>query len=530
MSNSNIGGRKNRNIRDHLFVVNAILHEVKKTKENIDIEIFDVKKCFDKMWSSETANDFYEAGVKDDTFVLISNSNQSCQIAVKTPWGSLTPRTELRNIEMQGGVLTPLKCSVQMDTLGAECLNSLEYSRILYKYKGFLNIPPLEFVDDVLTITKCNTNSIKMNALVQSKVECKKLELSDTKCFKMHVGKNTACCPNLQVNGKEMQSTASEKYLGDVISASCKIDENIQMRHDKGMGIVNSIISILKEISFGRYHFQIGMMLRTSMLVNGMLFSTEALSNLSTSQTNLLEDCDKKFMRQLFDAEQGTPIEAFYIETSAWPFRHIILGRRLMYYWCILQKNETELVRAVFNAQRDFPTDGSWISEVQSDLESCNIRYSEDEIRKMSKMKFKKIVKEKIQLKVMSYLVTLQNKHIKSENLHIKANMQEYLSSEELSLSQKKLLFLLRCKMLKIRANFSSFYNNKISCSLCENLDSEETEEHLLCCPFLLNEEKVKNEIRTVKYSDVFSGVAQQSKVVNVFRKVMEIYEEKNKK
>ena len=84
--------------------------------------------------------------------------------------------------------------------------------------------------------------------------------------------------------------------------------------------------------------------------------------------------------------------------------------------------------------------------------------------------------------------------------------------------------------MLKIRGNFSSFYNNKIFCSLCENPDSEESEEHLLCCPFLMNEEKLKNEIRTVKYSDVFSGVAQQSKVVNVFRKVMEIYEKKNKK
>ena len=33
MSSSNIGGRKNRNIRDHLFVVNAVLHEVNMTKE-----------------------------------------------------------------------------------------------------------------------------------------------------------------------------------------------------------------------------------------------------------------------------------------------------------------------------------------------------------------------------------------------------------------------------------------------------------------------------------------------------------------
>ena len=51
-------------------------------------------------------------------------------------------------MQMQGGVLTPLKCSVQMDTLGLECLSSVEHSEILYKYKGFVNIPRLEFVND----------------------------------------------------------------------------------------------------------------------------------------------------------------------------------------------------------------------------------------------------------------------------------------------------------------------------------------------------------------------------------------------
>ena len=151
------------------------------------------------------------------------------------------------------------------------------------------------------------------------------------------------------------------------------------------------------------------MMLRTSMLVNGMLFSTESLNNLTKSQVDLLEDCDKKFMRRLFESEQGTPIEAFYIETSAWPFRFIILGRRLMFYWGMLRKTESELAQQVFNAQREFPSQGTWLSEVQGDLKSCNIEYSEEQIRKMSEWKFKKIVKEKIQLKVMSYLMTLQN-------------------------------------------------------------------------------------------------------------------------
>ena len=130
-------------VSNFINVINAVLHDIKENnKENVDIEIYDVKKCFDKLWASETANDIFDAGIKDDIFVLIANSNKSCQIAVKTPWGSTTPRVEFKDIEMQGGVLTPLKCSVQMDTLGAHCLNSIEHSSILYKYKDCVKIPP----------------------------------------------------------------------------------------------------------------------------------------------------------------------------------------------------------------------------------------------------------------------------------------------------------------------------------------------------------------------------------------------------
>ena len=142
MSCSNIGARKHRNIRDHLFVVNAVLNDViQSKKENVDIQIYDVSKCFDKMWYEETANDIYEAGVSGDSFVLMANSNQNCNVAVKTPWGSVTDRVSLKRIEMQGTNPAPLKCSVQVDTLGKDCLAEGEG---LYKYKGCANIPAID--------------------------------------------------------------------------------------------------------------------------------------------------------------------------------------------------------------------------------------------------------------------------------------------------------------------------------------------------------------------------------------------------
>ena len=91
-----------------------------------------------------------------------------------------------------------------------------------------------------------------------------------------------------------MKTANSEKYLGDVKSCSGKTDENIQMRREKGMGIINCIMSILKEISFGPFYFQPALMFRPSLLVNGILFSLESINNISNNHINLLEECLKQ--------------------------------------------------------------------------------------------------------------------------------------------------------------------------------------------------------------------------------------------
>ena len=73
MSESNIGARKNKNIRNHIFVVNSIIHEVlnKKVSKPIDIMILADKQMFDIECLYECTNDLFEAGIKNEVFVLI---------------------------------------------------------------------------------------------------------------------------------------------------------------------------------------------------------------------------------------------------------------------------------------------------------------------------------------------------------------------------------------------------------------------------------------------------------------------------
>ena len=78
MSDSNVGARKNKNIRNHIFVVNGIIHDVlsSKKKKPIDIQIMDYMQCFDAMWLEETMNDMCEAGVTDDCLALLYESKR----------------------------------------------------------------------------------------------------------------------------------------------------------------------------------------------------------------------------------------------------------------------------------------------------------------------------------------------------------------------------------------------------------------------------------------------------------------------
>ena len=150
---------------------------------------------------------------------------------------------------MQGTVLAGLKCSVSIDSIGKESLENTH--DILYKYKDCTSIPPLSLIDDIIAVGNCSSNSVKVNATIQGKIQSKQLELSHKKCFKMHVGKHNECCPTLSVHSKVMKTTASERYLGDIITSDAKINDNITDRYNKGIGYANQILCILKEISFG---------------------------------------------------------------------------------------------------------------------------------------------------------------------------------------------------------------------------------------------------------------------------------------
>jgi hypothetical protein len=112
MSDWQVGTRKGKNVRNHLWIVNGIISDTLslKTKKPIDIQIFDYMQCFDSLWFQECMNDLYSAGLIDGKFALLYNVNAKVNIAVKTPVG-MTERQIIENVVTQGNVFGPIFCS-----------------------------------------------------------------------------------------------------------------------------------------------------------------------------------------------------------------------------------------------------------------------------------------------------------------------------------------------------------------------------------------------------------------------------------
>ena len=143
------------------------------------------------MWPVESINWLYEAGVNNDRLCLLYNLNKKNKISIKTSFRK-TKRINMDDIEIQGFVWGPLKCSVQVDSIGKQCLDDGKY---LFNYRGLVNIPPLSFIDDIISVNKCGVESIKANSFINTQIESMKQEFgivsndpNKSKCKQIHVG------------------------------------------------------------------------------------------------------------------------------------------------------------------------------------------------------------------------------------------------------------------------------------------------------------------------------------------------------
>ena len=153
---------------------------------------------------------------------------------------------------------------------------------------------------------------------------------------------------------------------------------------------------------------------------------------------------------------------------------------------------------------------------VKNDLEYLDMKGSSMEnIRKMKKVSFMKIIKEKNRGKVYEKLTKAKKSHSKVRKIeHSCIKIQKYLQPNSMKMTREEaqLIFHLRCRVTETKNNLKGKYDN-LECGACGLV--EENQEHILECKEL----NKKQSTEKIKYENLLNGTVEEKlKIAKQFK------------
>ena len=259
-------------------------------------------------------------------------------------------------------------------------------------------------IDDIAGVANCQEKSVILNSIINAKIEAKKLQFNFKKCVNMHVGPNKQNCSKLKVHDKQMMQTEKQKYLGDLVSCLGSNEENVKERCKIGYTAISQIKSLIKEVSMGKFTVQIGLILRDSIFVSKVLLNTDVWHCVKKTEIENLEVIDRMLLRHVLDAHSKTGLEWIYSDTGKLNLKSLVQIRRLMYLWHVLSRDESELIKRIYETQKITSNAGDWFKLVEADKLELGITLTDEEIQGISKNVFKTFVKKRVKSNHLKYL------------------------------------------------------------------------------------------------------------------------------
>ena len=211
-----------------------------------------------------------------------------------------------------------------------------------------------------------------------------------------------------------------------------------------------------------------------------------------------------------------------YLETGTIPIKWVIAQRRINFLKHIVTRNEKELIRKIYSAQKENPSQGDFVSLVESDLKMVGLTQEEVTSASISKLSLKKVLAQKARNAAFAELMSQLQKGSKGKNMkYDKLQLQEYLKSEVLSEKEKNIITAVRTKCARgVRNNFPGMHKVCKHCPLnCNPVEPHiDTQEHVLECAALGGQSEVPLVF-------MFAGAVDQAILAKEFLKRMNLRE-----
>lgn len=321
-----------------------------------------------------------------------------------------------------------------------------------------------------------------------------------------------------------MRESKSEKYLVDIIQEKGGVKATLEDRCTRAKAATREILSILNEVPLGKARVQMGLQLRDSMFLNGILFNAEAWHNLSLGDYKKLEVCDNKLLRGILRVGPGTPTAFLHLETGTKPLRFTIRSRRLNYFRHIVTREPNEMIAKVYRAQLEAPNKGDWTELVKEDFETIGEQMNEADTITRTKKQNSQWVKQKLNKKALDELISQRTKKMDKLEYDL-LEIQKYLVDDEVSETQCDILIRLRSHGTDHKQNRKTQYSRDedlMKCPLqCEGAQAD-TQEHVFICDKMSDE---RNKLKThndVVHDWIYSSPDKQKKAAELYLHMME--------
>ena len=159
---------------------------------------------------------------------------------------------------------------------------------------------------------------------------------------------------------------------------------------------------------------KVGLKLGEAKVHNGILYNSEAWSNLSDKDMDKFEQVDMASFRALMDGRHSKCPKAFYfLEFGTFMIRHLVMIRRLKYFRQILTRDSTEIIKKIYMKQKVNSCKGDWIKLVEKDFSFIEQEIDEDWISRTGRYEYKRYIKEKVKVAAFKEYIQLKEKCLK---------------------------------------------------------------------------------------------------------------------
>ena len=449
--------------------------------------------------------------IPEATYIL--KMNQDVKATVDTPFG-MTESFEAEEIVRQGTVWGPQLCSVSTDRI-----NKM-HDNINTEVNGVVVKSPV-FVDDMNGmggVEKIEDMGRKMKVLETTKKFSfnnmkGKSEILPIKFKKKKKAEEEEPLPLIKVRMGTIPVTAEYKFLGDWYDEKGSNTFKIKKKMEKLKHVVNETIRYSSYNMVGNADVQVRMMLLEMIVKPTLLYNTEAWIGINEKEEKELQKHHYEILRKCFEQKHGTSYYGIIAETGIWPYKYVVIYKRLMLLHNIIHSDERRIIRQLILNQKELEEE-TWYSGVKMWMKTLNIPEDPKKICDLKKSAWKKLVKGGLQ-KIIEKEVMEKVKGMTKTRFLTKFGRHDYLKTCNMATSKE--IMKIRLNMVEIGENFRGKYagtlRNGISwCLACG--DEAETTEHVIQCKKY--RELTKHKV--VVYENCFNDTEWLLKATNAFK------------